>query len=139
MKSLFEEINDRFLGKPGRELLAFLVEHKGIFLILFALYGFLLLYSKFIYMYYIPAKIKKIITENTDLSVEQVCEAWQETKASLPWFFLVPSKNELWVKSLNKSDGNYQMLFFNKKTSYSSEMDMLEKIYANLKGDFTLG
>ncbi|MGO3792877.1 MAG: hypothetical protein ACTJG1_15625 [Enterococcus gilvus] len=139
MKSLFEEINDRLLGKPGRGLLGFLIEHKGFFLLLFALYGFLLLYSKFIYMYYIPSKIKKIITENPGLSVKQTYEVWKKIKSSLPWFIVVPSKNELWVKPLNKSDGNYQMLFFNKKTSYSSELDMLEKIYANLKGDFTLG
>ena len=139
MKSLFEEINDRLLGKPGREIVAFLVEHKGIFLFLFALYGFLLLYSKFIYMYYIPAKIKTIITEKPAFSVEQVHEEWKKIKTSLPWFILIPSKNEMWVNPLNKSDGNYQMLFFNKKTSYSNELDMLEKIYANLKGDFTLG
>lgn len=139
MKSLFEEINDRLLGKPGRGIVAFLVEYKKIFLFFFALYGLLLLYSKIIYMYYIPSKIKKIINDNPDLSVEQVYEEWKKVKCSLPWFVMIPSKNEMWIKPLNKSDGHYQMLFFNKKTSYSNELDMLIKIYANLKGDFTLG
>ena len=139
MKSLFEEINDRLLGGFGRGIVAFLIEHERIFLILFVVYGFLLLYSKFIYMYYIPTKIKKIILANPNLSVNQLYKEWQKHKASSPWFIMVPTKNEMWVKPLKNSDGNYQMLFFNKKTSYASESDMLDKIYADLKGDFTLG
>ncbi|MGM0168869.1 hypothetical protein IGI39_004624 [Enterococcus sp. AZ135] len=139
MKSLFEELNDRMLGSFGRGIVAFLIEHKSIFLILFAVYGGLLLYSKFIYMYYIPTKIKKIIFEKPDLSVNQLYVDWQQVKAASPWFILVPTKNEMWVKLLRNSDGKYQMLFFNKKNSYTSESEMLDKIYEDLKGDFTLG
>jgi|GEM_PF-3378973 len=139
MKSLFEELNDRMLGSFGRGIVAFLIEHKSIFLILFAVYGGLLLYSKFIYMYYIPIKIKKIIFEKPDLSVNQLYVDWQQVKAASPWFILVTTKNEMWVKLLRNSDGKYQMLFFNKKNSYTSESEMLDKIYEDLKGDFTLG
>ena len=80
MKSLFEEINDRLLGGFGRGIVAFLIEHKRIFLILFVVYGFLLLYSKFIYMYYIPTKIKKIILANPNLSVTSSIKNGKSTK-----------------------------------------------------------
>ncbi|MBO1308690.1 hypothetical protein JZO70_21125 [Enterococcus sp. 669A] len=139
MKSLFEEINDRMLGEVGRGIVAFLIENKYLFLVLFAIYGFVLLYSKIVYMYYVPTKIKKIVTENPSLTTDQLYTKWKKEKGQAPGYLLIPSKNEMWVKPLNRSNGCYQMLYFNRKSSYASELDMIEKISEDLKGDFHLG
>lgn len=139
MKSLFEVINDRLLGEVGRGMLSFLIDKKIIFLILFAVYGCLLLYSKTIYMYYVPNKIKKFVAANASLTSQQLQLKWKKERAAAPWFILIPTRNEMWVKPLNKSDGNYQMLFFNKKNSYTSDATMLDSIYESLKGDIPIG
>ncbi len=139
MKSLFEEINDRMLGEVGRGIVAFLIQHKQWFLLLFACYGSLLLYSKIIYLYYIPGRIKKIIVTNPTLPVNELSRRWKQEKEKLPWYILVPSKNERWVKPASQSDGEYQLLYFNRRSSYASEQAMIEQLYENLKGDFHLG
>ncbi|MGM0240628.1 hypothetical protein [Enterococcus sp. AZ103] len=139
MKSLFEVINDRLLGEVGRTLVTFLLDNKMLFLILFAFYGCLLLYSKTIYMYYVPKKIKEFITKNKLLTTKQLHEGWKKERKTIPLFILVPTRNEMWVRPLKYSDGNYEMLFFNKKNSYTSESKMIDSIYENLKGDFPIG
>ncbi|MEO1772191.1 MULTISPECIES: hypothetical protein [Enterococcus] len=139
MKSLFEEINDRMLGEVGQSVLTFLIQHKLLFLVLFACYGSLLLYSKVIYMYYIPGRIKQIILMNPGLPVKKLSEIWKQEKKKLPWYILIPSKNERWVKLASQSNGEYQLLYFNRKSSYASEQTMIENLYENLKGDFHLG
>lgn len=138
MKSLFEEINDRMLGEVGRSIVAFLIQHKLWFLILFTCYGSLLLYSKVIYLYYIPGRIKKMILRNPACSVEELSALWKQEKQKLPGYILVPAKNELWVKPINQADGEYQLLYFNRKSSYASEQAMIENLYEHLKGELHL-
>lgn len=139
MKSLFEEINDRMLGEVGRGMVNFLIQHKLWFLVLFTCYGSLLLYSKVIYLYFIPGCIKKMIVKNPACSLEELSVLWKQEKQKLPWYILVPAKNELWVKSANQADGEYQLLYFNRKSSYTSEQVIIEQLYENLKGDLHLG
>ncbi|MBP1040278.1 hypothetical protein I6N95_04550 [Vagococcus sp. BWB3-3] len=128
MSCLFGEMNQWLLGDFGRAILSLLNANKAIFLTLFACYGFLLLYSKIIYMYYIPSKMRLLIAEHPHKHLKELLSLWKSEKGQIPWFILIPTKNEMWVQPLNRSNSDYQLLYFNRKAYPQNETDRLTQL-----------
>lgn len=132
MGSFFKTVNDMMLGSPGKILLDNILSHQMLYLSLFLIYGLLLLYARFVYLFLIPRVMTKLIKNNKGKSLEEIYNTWKRTKRCFSSLLLVPTKNELWVQKLNSSNGKYNILFFNKENGYESELELLSKIYNNL-------
>ena len=126
---MFAPIIDRMLsfnlGKPGRFFVEVIQDHLLLFLVIFAVYGGIVLYAKFIWSEYLPEKMKAFLKSSTDenLTQEERFEYWLVQRQQLPNYILVPTKNEWWVKPAAKMSGQEKMLFYNSKNKKMSERE----------------
>lgn len=113
------------LGEKGRNLLDYIIENPWGFMIPVFIYGAIILYAKHNYKNFIPNKMKEIIRENPDESFNGLFGKWESYKKDLPWYILVPTKNELWAKPLKNSDGTYQLMLDNAEY-FKTEREMMD-------------
>lgn len=113
------------LGAPGRFLVELIQNHLLLFLVVFAVYGGIVLYAKFIWSEYLPNKMKAFLENSTDerMTAEERFEYWLIQRQQLPNYILVPTQNEWWVKPAAKMSGQEKMLFFNSKKKKMSERE----------------
>lgn len=123
------------LGNSGKAIMENISNNKVFYSIIFLGYGLLLIYARAIYLFYIPKKIGKIVSKNRELDLDEIYQIWLKKKRSMSSLIVVPTKNELWVQKLNSTNGNYEVLFFNKKNSYQSEYKLLIDIYQKIKNE----
>lgn len=123
---MVERITRFNLGKKGSELLDYIIANPYFFVLIAFIYGLISLYAKYNYRIFMPGKMEEIIVESPKDSFNQSFSKWKETKKELPWYVLVPTKNELWFRRLNQSNGVYQSM--TEKESHT-EKEMMQKIY----------
>ncbi|MBI0120964.1 hypothetical protein H3U50_03930 [Lactobacillus sp. M0398] len=132
MINFVKALNKLFLGNFGKGIIHNISTNMIVYMIGFLIYGFLLMYARIIYLFYVPKEIEKIVLKNRNLPLGQIYELWLKHKKAMGFWLLVPTKNELWVQKLNSSNGSYDVLFYNKNNSYHSEYDLLTTIYQKL-------
>ena len=113
------------LGEWGRNLLDYIIENPWAFMIVAFIYGAILLYAKHNYKTFMPNKMKEIIRENPNDSFKVLFTKWEAYKKDLPWYVLVPTKNELWAKPLKKSNGTYQLML-DQDDYFKTEREMMD-------------
>ena len=129
MGIIFREFLELLMGKPGRFILDFVGRHKTVFIILFLTYATILVYSKIILHYYYPAKMKELLADHREITADQeILSLWQLKKQAFPWYILIPSRNELWVRMAAKSDHTHKLLFFNRHDPAASDLDVINQI-----------
>ncbi|MRI82622.1 hypothetical protein GIY11_11435 [Aerococcaceae bacterium DSM 109653] len=116
------------LGEWGRILLDYIIENPWGFMSAAFIYGVILLYAKYNYKTFIPKNMKKIIRENPNDSFNDLFAKWDVYKKELPWYILVPTKNELWARPLKYSNGDYQLML-NKDEYFKTEREMMNHYF----------
>ncbi len=133
MANLLRAINSFTLGNSGKAIIENISNNQLLYSIIFLGYGLLLIYARAIYLFYIPKSIGKLVSKNRELGIDEIYQIWLKKKRALSSFIVVPTKNEIWVQKLNSTNGNYEVLLFNKKNSYQSEYELLTNIYQKNK------
>lgn len=136
MTEFFQWFTEVLLGKPGRYMLEFIGNHIFAFFGVAVLYGFLLTYARFILKKYLPKKLDEHISHrwpalegNKKQAAAVINEEWEQILANMPWYIVVPTTNELWIKAPNINYRLTKQLPFRKEKSTLSEY---EWIYNNL-------
>ncbi|MBL1229101.1 hypothetical protein IW492_07620 [Enterococcus sp. BWB1-3] len=113
------------LGEPGRFFVELIQNNLLLFLIIFAVYGGIVLYAKYIWVEYLPGKMKAFLEKSAyeKMTADQYFENWLVQRQQLPKYILVPTQNEWWVKPAAKMSGQEKMLFYNSKKKKLSERE----------------
>ncbi|MBC1399396.1 hypothetical protein [Listeria fleischmannii] len=127
MGTFFESFVMWFIGSPGRFILQFILDHQLLFLTIAFIYASLLLYSKWILLYYLPKQMRQFIQTEPFSSDDNVFHKWMAYKKMLPWYIVVPSKHELWIKQVKNAPSETKLLFF-QKNSCINEREQLKQL-----------
>ncbi len=127
MGTFFESFVMWFIGRPGRFILQLILDYQILFLTIAFIYASLLLYSKWIFLYYLPKKMRVFIAAETFDSNENLFQKWMIYKKTLPWYIVVPSKHELWIKQAKHAPSQTKLLFF-QKNKCVDERDQLNRL-----------
>ncbi len=137
MNNFLDWFTSWFIGSLGRGVLDLIHNNFSVFLTLVVMYGLLLLHAKLIYSFFLPKKLdtlaKTIIKKHPFVSEKklyhQIIHAWEEELSLLPFYYVVPSKNELWIKRPNKQYRETQLLFFtNKEKAGNYDSHLIRKL-----------
>ncbi|CAH0303103.1 hypothetical protein SRABI84_04581 [Peribacillus simplex] len=134
-----ESFTQWFIGIPGRFLLDVMNNNLNLFLTIISIYGLLLLYSKIIVRFYIPKRMIAFVLHksNNDLingqdlakAVENLHEKWRKEIRNLPFYVVVPSKNEWWIKRPSPDYKNTKLLPYANLEEYEkSDIELIKEV-----------
>lgn len=133
MTEFMQWFSQMLLGELGRPILDFV---RANFLMIFSgifLYGLLLTYARFIHKNYLPKKLKEYIDQhshtidgNTKNAAAIINTGWEKQLDHMPWYIVVPTKNELWIKSPNIDYRLTKQLPFRKEKSNMNDYDWIQ-------------
>ncbi|GAM95716.1 hypothetical protein LmNIHS28_01648 [Listeria monocytogenes] len=98
-----------------------------IFMFVVMIYATTILYAKWTLAYYLPKKMNQLAEMKT-WELDELYAAWQTEKKALPWYILVPSRNEFWVKSARNAPESTKLLHFSQQKLKLSDKEKLQKI-----------
>ncbi|OLQ24462.1 hypothetical protein AJQ09_01525 [Listeria seeligeri] len=127
MGIFFASFVNWLIGSPGRFVVQLIENNMLIFMLFAMLYTTTILYAKWTLTYYLPKKMYQLAKMKT-WELEELHEAWQTEKKSLPWYILVPSRNEFWVKSAKNAPESTKLLHFSQQKLKLSDKEKLQKI-----------
>lgn len=139
MSVYLREFIEWAIGQPGRFLLDFIYQHRAISSLVFMCYGALLLYAKYIHTVYLPKKMSLLIKNtratSSPITGSEISQLWQNQKARLPWYILVPSSYELWVQRASRRGDDTRLLAYNTKKVKMKESELLEQLIEAIKSN----
>lgn len=128
MGEIFQSFVYMMLGTSGQFLLDKYYQYETVLLILISVYSFLLIYARCILLFYYPYKMKKILHQNCLINTQDIREIWLQEKLTFPFFIVVPSKNELWIKRASKSSIEHGVSFFRERKIHKTDFEQLDEI-----------
>ncbi|MBF0840391.1 OadG family protein [Staphylococcus lentus] len=132
MPKILEFLTEKIIGKPGNMILEMITNNYTTFLILIFIYGAILLYSKIIVRYYLPKKLKRFIENESRnyYNSNNIYEKWKIELERLPFYIIVPSKNELWVKKVHHNYKETKLLpYLNKEINLKSDKEIIKNSF----------
>lgn len=138
MTGFFLWFTDLMIGIPGRFIKEMIQNNSSIFLVVMAIYGFLLVYARMILTSYLPKKLRQFVElrmdqldsdQNEELLQDKLQKEWNKELENLPWYVVVPSRNEFWVK--RPTEGyrkTKQLAYRNNKKSIIDDSTMIKQL-----------
>ncbi|HDU7259485.1 TPA: hypothetical protein RF347_002883 [Listeria monocytogenes] len=127
MGSFFASFVDWLIGSLGRFVVNLIEDNMLIFMVVVMIYATTILYAKWTLAYYLPKKMSQLAEMKT-WELDELYAAWQTEKKALPWYILVPSRNEFWVKSARNAPESTKLLHFSQQKLKLSDKEKLQKI-----------
>lgn len=129
MGEIFQSFVYTMLGQSGQFLLDKYYQYETVILILISFYSLLLIYARCILLFYYPYKMKKILHQERLSNIKHIREIWLQEKLTFPFFIVVPSRNELWIRRASKSPIEHGVSFFRERKTHKTDYEQLDYFY----------
>ncbi|GGK00644.1 hypothetical protein GCM10007063_23650 [Lentibacillus kapialis] len=133
MANFFDWFTEMLLGDLGGYALEFTRSNTSLIFVLACMYGLVLAYARMILKKYLPKKLKEYVESRRQecskgkekLIISTITKEWEEKLEKMPWYIIVPTKNELWVQFPDKNYRLTKQLPFRKEKKFMNDSELI--------------